>query len=199
MSDFPTLEAQKREQTGKGVARRLRVAGLVPAVFYNALGESQPIQVNERELTRLYQRIGRTSLFNIEIDLGGKKEIHPALFWDVDYFPIKNRIQHIDIYGVDLDKEVTVRVPLVFQGVAQGTKIGGKVETYRESLLVTCKPLSLPAKIDVDISGLGLNQSLRICDLALPEGVHAEGNGNFVVISVLARGADDKEGEESEA
>ena len=196
MSDFPTLEAQKREQTGKGVARRLRVAGQVPAVFYNALGESQPIQVNERELTRLYQRIGRTALFNIEIDLGGKKEISPALFWDVDYYPTKNRIQHIDIYGVDLDKEVTVRVPLSFQGVAQGTKVGGKLETYRESLLVTCKPLSLPARIDVDVTPLGVNQSLRVSDLVLPEGVRAEGSGSFVVISVIARGAESEEGED---
>ncbi|MDR2892670.1 MAG: 50S ribosomal protein L25/general stress protein Ctc [Deltaproteobacteria bacterium] len=193
MSEFATLQAKKREQTGKGVARRLRVAGQVPAVFYNALGESQPIQINEKELTKLYQTIGRTSVFNIEIDNNGSKEVSPALIWDVDFFPIKNRIQHMDIYGVDLNKEISIRVPLVFTGVAKGTKIGGKLETYREIIEVASKPLSLPKKIELDISDMDINTSIRVADLKLPEGVRAEYTNNFVIVSVLAHGADDEE------
>lgn len=196
MSQFATLQAKKREHTGKGVARRLRASGEVPAVFYNALGENTPIQVNEKELTMLYQKIGRTTVFNLELDRNGKKETFPALFWDVDYYPTKNRIQHIDIYGLDLDKEIRVRVPLVFIGVAQGTKMGGRLETYRESLHVLCKPLALVRKIEIDISGLNINESLHVEDLKLPEGVRAEYTNNFVVVSVLAHGAEEAEDEE---
>ncbi|MDL2306422.1 50S ribosomal protein L25/general stress protein Ctc [Desulfovibrio sp. OttesenSCG-928-C06] len=196
MSDFATLQASKRAKTGKGVARRLRMTGQVPAVFYNAKGESMPLQINEKELTRLYASIGRTTVFNIEIEDGAKKEISPALIWDVDYFPIKNRIQHVDIYGVDLDKEIKIRVPLVFTGVAKGTKIGGKLETYREVIDVACKPLSLPQKVEVDITEMGLSDTLRIEDLVLPEGVRAEYNNNYVIVSVISKGAEKEEAAE---
>ena len=190
MSEFATLHGKKRELTGKGVARRLRATAQVPAVFYNAKGESLPIQVSEKELTKLYGSIGRTTVFNIEIDNNGKKEVAPALFWDIDFYPTKNRIQHVDIYGVDLNKEIKVRVPLIFTGVAKGTKIGGKLETYREVIEVASKPLSIPRTIEVDITEMGLGTIMRVEDLVLPEGVRAEYTNNFAIISVIARGSE---------
>jgi large subunit ribosomal protein L25 len=193
MSEFATLQAKKRTKTGKGIARRLRASAQIPAIFYTSAGQNIPLQINEKELTLLYQNIRTTSIFNLEIDDDGKKEISPALFWDVDFFPTKKRIQHVDIYGVDLDKELTLRVPLEFTGVAKGTKLGGRLETYREIIAVICKPLSLPTKITVDITELDLNHSLHIEDLIMPEGVRPVYKNNYVVVSVLTKSVEIEE------
>lgn len=184
MSEFLTLQAQKRDKTGKGVARRLRATGLVPAVFYTAHGESQPIQLNQKDLTKVYGAVGRTKVFNVEVEADGAKKVYPALFWDIDYYPTKNLIQHVDIFGVDLDKEIKIRVPLEFVGTAKGTKIGGKLEVFLETVEVAAKPLSLPPSIQVDISELGINQSVKVGDIALPGGVSITNNPNLVVVNV---------------
>lgn len=200
MSDFLTLNAEKRESTGKGAARRLRAGGKVPAVFYNTKGESTPIQVSEKDLLKLYGQVKRTAVFNIEITGGKGKETHPALIWDVDYYPAKNKIQHVDVFGVDLNKEIKIRVPLEFTGVAKGTKVGGKLEVYREVITLVGKPLSLPQKISVDISDLAINDMIRVADLKFSDGVHADYDNNFVIVAVTTgRGAGDAQEEGAEA
>lgn len=200
MSDFLTLNAEKRESTGKGAARRLRAGGKVPAVFYNTKGESTPIQVSEKELLKLYGQVKRTAVFNIEITGDKGKEAHPALIWDVDYYPAKNKIQHVDVFGVDLNKEIKIRVPLEFAGVAKGTKVGGKLEVYREVITLVGKPLSLPQKIEVDIDNLAINDMIRVADLNFSDGVRADYDNNFVIVAVTTgRGAGDAQEEGAEA
>ena len=194
MSDFLTLAAQKREATGKGVARRLRASGQVPAVFYNTKGDSTPIQVSERELLKVYGQVKRTCVFNIDIAGAGT---FPALIWDVDYYPAKNKIQHVDVFGVDLNKEIKIRVPLQYVGTAKGTKVGGKLEVYREVITLVGKPLALPQHVDVQVSELEINGIIRVEDLKLPEGVRADYDNNFAIVAVtLGRGATEGQGEE---
>ncbi len=127
MADFATLTVQKRAATGKGANRRLRAQGIIPAVFYTAKGNSTPVQVAEAPLKKIFETMGRTTVFNVEIEDGDKKEIHPALIWDIEYYPTKNRFQHVDFFGVDMDKEIKIRVPLVFTGTAKGAKLGGVI------------------------------------------------------------------------
>lgn len=194
MSDFLTLAAQKREATGKGVARRLRASGQVPAVFYNTKGDSTPIQVSERDLLKVYGQVKRTKVLSIEIVGSGT---FPALIWDVDYYPAKNKIQHVDFFGVDLNKEIKIRVPLEYLGVAKGTKVGGKMEIYREMVTLIGKPLALPQKVEIEVADLEINDMLRVADLKLPEGMRADYDNNFVIVAVtLGRGA--AEGQEEE-
>jgi large subunit ribosomal protein L25 len=185
-----------RPQTGKNANRRLRAGGFTPAVFYDGSGTALTLQVNEAELVKLYARAGRTTVFDLEIDDGGGKTTRPCLIWDVEYYPTRNRFQHIDFYGADPDRELNVRVPLEFTGTAKGLKTGGKVEIYRETVAVLCKPAALPKKIRVDISGLDVGQGLRIADLAMPEGVRARYDVNFAVLTVSIPGSGKGEGEE---
>ena len=193
MSDFLTLNAEKRDQTGKGAARRLRATGKIPAVFYNTKGESTPIQVNEKELLKVFSKVKRTSVFNLQID----SSTYPALIWDMDYYPNKNKIQHVDVFGIDLNKEIKIHIPLEFVGMAKGAKVGGKLEVYHEVITVTGKPLSLPQKIEIDISNLEINQSIRIEDLKLNDGVTAGHDAGIVIASVvLGRGTTEEQQEE---
>ncbi len=193
MSDRIVLAATVRSITGKNANRKLRAAGITPAVFYSTNGESFPVQVAEAPLHRLYSTAGRTTVFSLEVEKDGKKSTYPCLIWDVEYYPTKARFQHVDFYGVDLNKELKIRVPLEFVGTAKGTKIGGKLEVYREQIEVLSKPTTLPKKIVVDIANLDINQGLRIADLIMPEGVRASFDDNYAIVTVIIPGAEDKD------
>lgn len=200
MSKTLKLSASLREKIGKNANRKLRAKGMTPAVFYKAGGKSTPLQVNEAALNKLYSVAGRTTVFDLEIDEHGQKSVYPCLVWDAEYYPTQNRFQHIDFYGVEMDKELKVRVPLEFVGTAKGTKLGGKLEVYREYIEVLSKPASLPSKITVDISGLDVEQGLRVADITMPEGVRASYDINFAILTVALPGAslDSEDEEETE-
>ena len=197
MSTRLTLPADLREKTGKNANRKLRAQGVIPAVYYSAKGENKPLQVNEAALMKLYTSAGRTTVFDLEITEDGKKQLYPCLVWDAEYYPTKNRFQHVDFYGVDLNKELKVRVPLEFTGVAKGTKLGGQMEVYREQIHILSKPDLLPKKIVVDVADLDIGQGLRVADLVMPEGVRASYDINYAILLVNAPGsAKDDEGDE---
>lgn len=198
MSIEKTLSVQKREAHGKGPSGRLRAKDQVPGVFYTASGENIMVQAPALPLEKLYEAVGHTTVFNLEIESGNGKDTHPVLIWQVQRHPYKKCFLHIDYYGVDLDKEVRVDVPVEFVGVARGTKLGGILETYRESVRLASKPLDMPQKITVDVTDLNIGDSISVADLKLPANVSAVYDHDFAVVSVLAK-AKDEEPEEGEA
>jgi large subunit ribosomal protein L25 len=198
-ASFATLTVQKRKPAGKGANRRLRAAGIIPAVLYTPGGENIPVQAAEGPLLKIFTTLGRTAVFNVEVEDGAEKKIYPALIWDLDYYPTRNRLQHVDFFSVDLEKELKVRVPLEFTGTAKGTKVGGVLETFLEQLDILCKPLSLPSKITVDVSELDMGQALRVENLALPEGVRAATGSHLTVVGVNAPSGQEEAEEGAEA
>ena len=185
MSNLSTFVAQKRETTGKGAARRLRVAGNVPAIFYGTGGENIPLTVNEKTFRKHYESVGKTGVFKLEVEGDGEKKEFNCLVWKVIYHPYKKQITHIDFFGVDLDKSLKIRVPLVISGTSKGVKLGGRLEVYREQITILAKPLALPSQIDIDITNLEINQGIQVADLVLPEGVTAYYDTNFAILSIL--------------
>jgi large subunit ribosomal protein L25 len=184
MAEFITLTVQKRFSTGKGANRRLRHAGIIPAVLYAPGGESLPVQAQETDLMKVFDVAGRTTVINIAVEEGGVKNSTPALIWDVDFFPTRRRMQHVDFFAVDLNRELKIRIPLEFTGTAKGTKLGGIVEAFHEYVDVIGKPLSLPNKIVIDITPLALGESLRVSDIPLPDGVRPATDPARTVLSV---------------
>ncbi len=193
MAEMKTLSVQKRSATGKGVNRRLRAQDLVPGVYYTKDGANVPVQMSALPLQKVYDQVGRTNVFNLEIDDNGSKSVHPVFVWDAQYHPVKSQFTHVDFYGVDLDKDIKVEVPLEFTGSSKGVKLGGTLETYRESVTLSARPQFMPRKVSVDISGLDMNQSVRVSELQLPEGVRALYKSDFTVVAVVT------EKEEAEA
>lgn len=188
MSDLKVLSVQKRAGLGKGANRRTRQEELVPGVFYTAKGENVAVQMSARALTKIFSQVGRTTVFNLEIEGEGT---YPVLIWQTQRDPIKSNFTHIDFYGVDLDKPVKITVPVEFTGVARGTKVGGKLETYREQIQLMAKPLEMPAKVTIDISGMDVGTTIQIADVQLPEGVKAAYDNNYAIVSVLMPGGDE--------
>lgn len=201
MSIEKTLNVQKRDARGKGANGRLRSRDLVPGVFYTATGENVMVQAPTLPLEKLYESVGHTTVFNLEIENNGTSEVHPVLIWQVQRHPYKNCFLHIDYYGVDLNKEVKVDVPLEFVGVAKGTKLGGVLETYRENVRLASKPMDMPQKVVVDVTDMNIGDTISVADLKLPENVTAVHDRNFAIVSVLAKSKDDvaEEGEAEEA
>ena len=197
MSIGKTLSVQKRESCGKGPSGRLRSQALIPGVFYTARGENVIVQAPTLPLEKIYEEVGHTTVFNLEIDENGQKSTHPVLIWQVQRHPYKKCFTHIDFYGVDLNKEVKVDVPLEFVGVSRGVKLGGVLETYRESVRLSSKPLEMPQKITVDVSDMDINDTISVADLQLPANVSAVYDRNFAVVSVLAKTKEEEEGEDS--
>ena len=117
-------------------------------------------------------------------------ETKPALVWKVEHHPTKPRITHVDFYGVDLTKEIQVRVPVEVVGKSKGQVKGGQLEIHRESIEVLCLPLVIPDKIVLDITNVDINESILIADVVLPEGVKAVYDNNYAVIGVLAAAAE---------
>ena len=198
MSERKTLSVQRRADSGKGPNRRLRDGSMIPGVFYSAIGENIPVQADAKTLNKVYSEVGRTTVFDLVVSDSGKESSHPVLFWQLQRDPCKSAITHVDFYGVDLDKPVKVTVPLVFAGVARGTKVGGTLETYREEVVLVAKPLDMPARITVDISDLDIGKTVQVADLKLPEGVQASYDVNYAIVAVVTTSTED-EGEGGEA
>jgi large subunit ribosomal protein L25 len=202
MSSEFSLNAEPRVDKGKGASRRLRRAGRLPAILYGAGQEAAAISLGQNEILR---NLENEAFFShvLTIHLGGRQE--KAVLRDMQRHPAKPMILHVDLQRVKEDEAVHMRVPLHFVGedVAPGIKLqGGAASHLLTEVEVECLPSALPEYIDVNMSSLGLNESIRVSDLRLPEGVSLLGvDLDAMVVSIgLARSAEEApaEGEAAE-
>jgi len=163
------LLADKREGTGKGVARKLRAAGRVPAVLYGVGVEATALSVDAKDLYHLlHTGAGTNVLVDLEVD--GKP--HLVLPRDVQRDHIRGRYVHVDFLAVRADAKITLTVPVRVIGESPGVKLGGVLEHHLWDLQVECLPTDVPDAIDADISTLDeIGTSLKVADLPVPEGV----------------------------
>jgi large subunit ribosomal protein L25 len=190
------LGAEFREDQGKGASRRLRHAGQVPAILYGGHREPRALTVSHQKLMQLLdnERFYST-IMNVKVG----DQVQAAILKDVQRHPAKNAVLHLDLQRVVEDEKVRLRIPVHFKGEAVSIGVkqqGGIVSHQKTDLDVTCLPKDLPEFIEVDVSGLSLNQSLHISDLKLPEGVQsfelAHGRDSTVV-SIHAPRAEEPE------
>ena len=162
------LNASVRSDTGKGVARKLRSAGQVPAVVYGHAREPQPLAIDARELERLLEKHAAASTV-IELALGGGTA--RTLIREIQRHPFKRSILHVDFQELVAGEKVTVRVPISYVGTAAGVRDGGILDQIMHELEIEVDPSNIPGHIDVDVSALTIGHSLHVGDLKLPEGV----------------------------
>jgi len=130
----------------------------------------------------LHSKGGRNALINLKIGTA----THPVLIKEIQRHPITRALWHLDFQRISLKKKIETRVPLHVKGEAPGVKVGGGVlEHLVRELRVRCLPTEIPASIDVDISGLQLNQGIRAKELVLPKGVEILVDADSVIVHVL--------------
>jgi large subunit ribosomal protein L25 len=164
------LVAEFRDAEGKGASRRLRRANKVPAILYGGHREPRALAVDH---TRLLLMLDNERFYSTIINLRVGDVTQAAVLKDVQRHPAKNAVIHVDLQRVLENEKIRIRIPLHFQGAAgsPGVKAGGLVSHLRNEVEVSCLPKDLPEYIDVDLSGLGMNQMLYLADLKVPEGV----------------------------
>jgi len=165
-----TLRALKRTESGSRPARRLRRDGQIPAVVYGAGIDTQEITLDGRSLLGvLNTEAGLNALINVEVD-GGNDVL--AVAREVQRDPVRGDITHLDFIKVSLDIEIDAEVGLEFTGTPLGVKEeGGFVETIENSVMISALPTAIPTSIEVDISELGIGDSLKVSNLPELDGV----------------------------
>lgn len=175
------LAAQTRQGMGKGVARKLRAAGRVPAIMYGRGEETRSLSIDAHELQLLFGKVHWENTL-IELDIEG--ESVKTLVREVQSHAYKSDILHVDFYQIHADEKLVVEIPIRLVGTPAGIKLGGMLSHGINDLEIRCLPDKIPHHIEVDISHLGINDAVHVRDLELPEGVESLMDGDRTVCSV---------------
>src|SRR5690606_14056666 len=190
------LTATVREDTGKGAARRLRREGLLPAVLY---GETQTnLSLNVREAQKYFNTKGFNQLITLQVKKGRSKQELPVLVKEIQYDPLKGTPLHVDFYQVSMEQKVVVKVPVVLVGEDERENDGSIIDTVLYEVEVSCLSADIPAKIEVDISGLTMNNSITVGDLQPPAGVEFVTPADEPVVQAIAPRVEAEAAEEEE-
>lgn len=164
MASPKTLKAVARDASGKGVARKLRQQGRVPAVVYGHGDKPLGISVDGHELELLMAASGVNAIVRLELDGQATQDV---LLREVQMHPYRPEVLHLDFFHVHAGERVHVKVPVRVTGTATGVREGGGVmDQVLYDLDVECMPDSIPDAIEVDVSELGVGESLRVSDLS---------------------------------
>jgi large subunit ribosomal protein L25 len=165
------LVAEFRDDQGKGASRRLRRDGKVPAILYGGHADARPLSLSHQKLLIM---LDNERFYSTILSLKVGEETQPAILKDVQRHPFRNAVLHIDFQRVSDSEKIRISVPLHFKGeaIAPGVKSqGGIVSHMRTQVEVTCLPKELPEFIEVDLSGLSLNESIHLSQLKIADGV----------------------------
>ena len=184
------LRAEPRTVLGKQV-KALRRAGKIPGVVYGPiLKETIQVQVERRELERLFHRIGYSTMFTLRWE-GGEQAV---FIREVQMHPVRQAPLHVDFFAPNLRQELSVTVPLHFTGANPPAEAA--LTTSHAELTLRALPSDLPHQIEVDLTGLvAIGDVLRAGDIALPPGVTLETAADDVVVLISAATAPEPEPE----
>lgn len=168
--DQVTLRAEPRTDHGTRPSRRARRVGNVPAIVYGRGLDPISVTVGRRELhAALHTEAGSNALINLEVP-GSKGLLTVAR--QIQRHPVRGEIIHLDFINISLDEKIHAEVGIEFHGTPRGVKEeSGIIETIRASVGVMALPMEIPAHIPLDISAMGVGDTLKVSDLPVIAGV----------------------------
>jgi len=155
------ISAEKRENKGKSLAKKMRREGKIPGILYGAEADPQEIAVDNIELGRLLRK--DHSIINVKVD-GNDQQ---AVIKEVQNHPLTGIILHIDFMRVSAGQEIKVTVPIHLVGEAIGSKMGGVFSSSKTDLEIAVLPRYMPDNVEVDITNLDIGDAFRVKDLKL--------------------------------
>ena len=198
-----TLQSKTRSERGKNLTRRLRLNGRLPGVVYGdsggqAASNAVAVSVDPDALSSiLHSDAGVNTLIGLTIDAGQPTQV---LIKDYQLHPLTGEVMHVDFYRLAMDKALTVSVPVVLKGEAEGVKMqGGLVAFEQRDFAIECLPTEIPEHVEIDISSLLIGQGVRVRDLL--EGVTwtpVTDPGTLIVHVVAPKVEEEPEAEEEE-
>lgn len=178
------LEVTTRTAGGKRVARILRREGRVPGVLYGPKRTVLAVALNAKEFAKRVATVEGAHLIRLESstpELSGRLAIVKEMQRD----PVTAEVLHADLYEVDLETKLRVRVALHFVGKAAGVEKGGILQPIQRDIAVLCLPTDIPTFIEVDVSLLGIHDTVHVSQLKAPAGVDLEYDRDQPVVTVL--------------
>lgn len=183
--EISELKARLRKDTGKGVARRLRKDGMVPAIFYGPKTESVLLAVNSSDLRKLLKGKEENVFINLIVE-NGKIIQKFTLIKELQIEPVSRKFLHVDFYEIDMEKTMTLDIPIHFTGEAMGVETGGDLHYVKRDIKVSCLFAVLPEFIEVDVSGLQIGDSIKVQDVKLPDGVTVLDTEDTILATISA-------------
>jgi large subunit ribosomal protein L25 len=199
--DTLPLSSEIRTQTGKGSARKLRSAGKLPAILYGPETDAVMLTLDCAELMKALQgKSPENILLDLRIDSDEKGKPKKVMIKEIQRDPVKRDYLHVDLFEISLKKELEVDIPIHLVNTPIGVTQGGILQHVRREVKVSCMPDDLVEKIEIDVSGLDIGQSLHMEDITFPSGLKSLEDGDVTVLTVVAPtiAAEVEEGEEGE-
>jgi len=192
------VKGQKRETVGKKESKKLRAQDIVPAVLY---GGEEPIHFAV-PFSELRQLVYTPNVYLIDLEIDGQP--YKAMMQDIQWHAVEEKILHIDFLRIQEDKPIKIDIPVKVTGFAKGIKAGGKLNTNLRRLKVKALAKDLPDNIEIDITPLGIGQSIKVPEIDIPNVEFLDKKSNVVVSIVITRAAksaaeEELEEEEAEA
>jgi len=178
-----TIKGELRKTLGKKEAKKLREAEKVPAVLY---GGDETVHFSV-DFSALRPLIYTPNVYLIDLDLEGTT--YKAIMQDIQWHPVDEQVLHIDFLKISDDKPVKIEVPVKVSGHAKGIKAGGKLNANLRRLKVKALPKDLPDTIDVDVTDLGLGESIKVGDMDIENVEILNPKSNVVVGVIITRAA----------
>ena len=180
MREIP-ITVQRRNDVGKGVARRTRMAGQIPGVVYGPETEPIPVSVEEREFRSAMRHASSGSILNLNLD--GKET--KAVLREMQRDPVTSRVLHLDFHAISMNKPIHVAIPIHFVGTPVGVKVdGGIMQATMREIEISCLPVNIPEHLEVDVSELRIGDSIHVGKVSIPNAtILADAKRTVVVIS----------------
>ncbi|MCG3112946.1 MAG: 50S ribosomal protein L25 [Candidatus Manganitrophus sp. SB1] len=181
------IQSEFRKEAGKGVARQLRMRGKIPAVLYGA-GASTLLTMDPKDINKvLHSASGENTLITLQITGGSGEESRVAILRDFQRDPITGKVLHADLFEINMNEPIVVKVPVEVTGtVSVGVKEGGVLQHNLREMEIRCLPSLIPDHIQVDASALAIGESVHAKDIRLAEGIEVMTDPDQVVVSVAA-------------
>ena len=177
------IEAAPREAGSSNEARRMRRERKLPAVVYGGGKESHTITLDPGEIVSILKsESGQNTIFKLKIADGSEENV---MIFDVQIDPVKRSLVHADLIRIAMDVVIEVSVPLQIVGEAAGVIEGGVLDHSLRELVVTCLPTDIPESIEVDVTDLEMNQSIKVEDIQVPANVTVVTESDRSVASVV--------------
>jgi large subunit ribosomal protein L25 len=196
--DNVSIVVHKRDVTGSRAARRLRKSGLIPGVIYGHGKDAVLIAVEPHALrAALSTEAGTHAVLDVTIE--GQKRGHKAIVKELELDRVKSAVVHVDLQEIRLDETIESSVAIRFAGESKGVKLGGMLEEAIREVTVKGLVTAIPEHLVMDISELDMNETLKVADLQVPEGIEIMADPEEVLCSVLPprKATEEIEGEEA--
>ncbi len=176
------LKAERRDGAGKGVARKVRAAGRIPAVVYGHGAPPVHVSVDSKDL---FHVLHTDAGANVLIDLWIDADRVLAMPREIQRDHIRGRFLHVDFLRIARDEKIAVEVPIHLVGESHGVKEGGVIEHHLWTLHVECFPQDVPSAIEANIAALGINDSLRVSELTVSDRLTVLTSLEETVVSIV--------------